>query len=51
MISIKKGLVDVDIYSLISSLEITVSGLKGTKPIPRKPIRIFSSPKVTKNIM
>ncbi len=47
--SIEGGPIGINICSLISSLEIIVSGLKGTKPIPRKPARIFSSLKVAKN--
>ncbi len=30
-ISVKRGPIDVDVYSLISSLKITVFRLKGTK--------------------
>ncbi len=47
--SIKKSPIDIDIYNLISNLEITVSRLKGIKFVPRKPTHIFSSPKITKN--
>ena len=47
--SVVRGPVDVGVYNLTSSLEITVSGLKGTKSVPRKPARTFSSPKVAKN--
>jgi len=47
--SVEGDLIGVDIYSLILSLEIIVSGLKGIRLILRKPTYIFSSPKVTKN--
>ncbi len=47
--SVERGLIDIGVYNLISSLEITTSGLKGTKFIPRKPICTFFSPKVAKN--
>ncbi len=50
-ISVEKGPINIDIYSLILSLEIIVSGLKETRFILRKPIRIFSSPKITKNVI
>ena len=43
------GPVDIGVYSLISSLEITASRLKGIKLVPRKLARIFSSPKIVKN--
>ncbi len=49
--SAERDLIDVNIYNLISSLKIIVSGLKGIKFIPRKPIYIFSSSKITKNII
>src|SRR6266566_3932940 len=49
--SVKRGLIGIDIYNLISSLEITASRLKGTRPVPRKPARIFSSSKVAKNVV
>ena len=49
--SVERGSIDVDIRSLISSLEIIASGLKETKFVPRKPIRIFFSPKITKNVV
>src|SRR6266699_1365220 len=45
------GPVDIGVYSLISSLEITASRLKGTRLVPRKPARIFSSSKVAKNVV
>ena len=48
-ISAKRGPIDIDIYNLISNLEITMSGLKRTKSILQKPIHIFSSPKIAKN--
>ncbi len=47
--SAKRGPIDVDIYNLISSLEITVSGLKGIRLISWKPVRIFFLLKVIKN--
>ena len=40
-----------NIYSLILSLEIIVFRLKGIKFISRKPIRIFSSLKIIKNVI
>ena len=49
--SVERSSVDVGIYSLISSLEITASRLKGTRLVPRKPARIFSSSKVAKNVV
>ncbi len=48
-ISVEKGLVGIDIYNLILSLEIITSGLKGTKFVPWKPIYIFSLLKIMKN--
>ncbi len=49
--SAERDPIGINIYSLISSLKIIVSRLKGTKPIPRKPAHIFSSSKITKNIV
>ena len=46
---VERSSIDINIYSLISSLEITVSGLKRIKLILRKPTYIFSSSKITKN--
>ena len=39
--SAKGGPVDIGVYNLILSLEITVSGLKGTRFISRKSVCIF----------
>ena len=50
-ISAEKGPVDIDTYNLISSLEIIMSRLKRIKLIFRKFIHIFSSSKVTKNVV
>ena len=50
-ISIKRGPINIDIYNLISSLEIIASRLKGTKLIPRKPIYIFFLLKIIKNVV
>ncbi len=47
--SVKRGPIDINVYSLILSLEIIVSRLKGTRFIPRKLIHIFFSPKISKN--
>ncbi len=49
--SVKKGPIDIGIYNLISSLEITASKLKGIKFIPRKLIYIFFLSKITKNVI
>ena len=49
--SVERNPVNVDIYNLISNLKITTSRLKRTKFIFWKFIRIFSSPKIAKNII
>ena len=49
--SIKRSPIDISIYNLILSLEITVFKLKETRFIPWKPIHIFSLSKIVKNII
>ncbi len=45
------GPIGIGVRNLISSLEITASGLKGIRFVSRKLIRIFSLLKVTKNVV
>jgi len=51
LVSVEKGPIGIDVYNLISSLEITMFRLKEIKLVFRKLARIFSSFKIAKNVI